>query len=228
MEKVIALDCDGVLLNYIDTYQKIYEEMFNTKISVVNPRSFTADTHLGINWKGRDKEQAAFYDLFAEKGWKSMIALPGAVEATHHMKDLGYKVVIVTSMPEDKAMDRASNLQNVGVYFNDVIACGSHSKAVAGVNLKEPHLKKLKPEYFADDLLSNFYNVSDITKCILIDWSCENNDEWNTDQVHQQVKVFDNHEYLLDFSIKHLNQPIKEKAKPFRMKFGHRISSPNK
>ena len=207
MSKVIALDCDGVLLNYIDTYKRIYEEMFDTKLSVVNPRSYLADTHLGIDWTDKEQEQREFYDLFGQKGWQSMIALPGAVEATKHMKELGYSIVVVTSMPENKALDRAQNLKNVGMTFDDVIACGSHSTAQIGVNLKEPHLKKLKPEYFADDLLSNFHNVSDITKCILIDWSCENNDEWNAHKEHQQVKIFDNHEYLYDFSVKHLNQP---------------------
>lgn len=206
MQKIIALDCDGVLLNYIDKYKSIYEEMFNTEISVVNPRSFTADVHLGIDWTGREKEQCDFYELFAQKGWKSMKALPGAVQATEHMRDLGYKVVVVTSMPEEKALDRASNLKDVGIYFNDVIACGCHSKTRPGLNLKESHLKKLKPEYFADDLLSNFYNVSDITKCVLIDWFCENNDDWNSHKETQQVKVFDNFESLIDFSNTHLKR----------------------
>lgn len=211
MSKIIALDCDGVLLDYIETYQKLYEEMFNVKITPANPRSFNVDKNLGIDWSGREDKQAEFYELFAEKGWKMMNPLPGAIDATKHMVDMGYEIIVVTSMPEEKALDRAMNLRNVGIPFKDVVACGSHSLAKDGVNLKEKHLKKIKPEYFADDLLSNFHNVSHMTKCVFIDWSCENNDAWNTDKEDKKVTVFDTHDSLFDFTKTHLNAHKKMK-----------------
>lgn len=211
MSKLIALDCDGVLLDYIETYKHLYEKMFNTKVIPVNPRSYNVDKNLGIDWTGREKKQDEFYEFFAQNGWKMMNPLPGAIEATRHMVDLGYEIVVVTSMPEEKAIDRAMNLKDVGIPFADVIACGSHSTAKEGFNLKERHLKKLNPEFFVDDLLSNFHNVSHIMKCVFIDWSCENNDVWNAHHHDKKVDVFDTHESLFDFSKKHLNlSPVKK------------------
>lgn len=215
MRKVIALDCDGVMLNYLDTYKKLYDEMFNTDVKVVNPRSFAPNMHFGISWTERQEDKLAFQVFFDENGWKNMKALPGAVEATKHMKELGFDIVVVTSIPKNKDLDRMINLEKAGFPINDLIACGAHSSTIPGSNLKEPYLKKIMPQYFVDDLLSNFHNVSDIMKCVLIDWSCENNDDWNSNKKEQIVEVFDTHEYLLDFSLKHLMQPHGEKKKKF-------------
>lgn len=201
-KKRIALDCDGVLLNYIDCYQKLYEELFKEKLTIANPKSYSADTHLGINWDGREKERKHFYEYFHDEGWLRMTPLHGAVEATQKLKNAGYEIFVVTSIPEDKDKDRAINLTQQGIIFDDVIACGSHSSS-NGFNIKKPHLDKLKPEYFVDDLISNFHGVSDDLKCVFIDWHCENNDDWK-DTSEPLIKIYSHHEKLLDFVNNHI------------------------
>lgn len=201
MSKNIALDCDGVLLDYLSCYKTLYEDLFNTKLKVVNPNSYSADKQFNINWENREKEQIKFYDYFAEKGWKAMKAIPGAVQATQKLKNAGYNIFIVTSIPFEKAYDRGLNLQEQGVIFDDVIACGNHSSS-NGLNIKKPYLDKIKPDFFADDLVSNFKDVSQNIKCVLIDWNCENNLELLTSP--SKIDIFSTHEYLSDFTNQHI------------------------
>jgi hypothetical protein len=199
--QTIALDCDGVILDYIECYKRLYNEFFNDNKKAVNPYSYTADIHLGIDWTHREKEQSAFYDYFGQNGWTSMKPISGAVEATKKIKEAGYKIVIVTSIPFDKANARHDNLLKEGVSFDDVIACGSHSTA-NGSNIKKPYLDKLAPQYFADDLLQNFSGVSDNINCVLIDWFCENNENFRKSE--NGIKVFSTHEKLIQFTDLHI------------------------
>lgn len=37
---IIALDCDGVLLDYCTTYAQIYEKAFGKQATLVEPRSY--------------------------------------------------------------------------------------------------------------------------------------------------------------------------------------------
>lgn len=37
---IIALDCDGVLLDYTTTYAQIYEKTFGKQLTVVQPKSY--------------------------------------------------------------------------------------------------------------------------------------------------------------------------------------------
>lgn len=200
IKKKIALDCDGVLLSYIECYKRLYEELFNTKIFIVNPQSYSADTHLGIDWTGRKDDQVKFYDYFAQHGWNSMQPLDGAVQATHMLKDAGYEIFVVTSIPEDKALARAYNLESHNFAFDDVIACGSHSTS-NGKNIKKVHLDKINPQFFVDDLISNFDGVSKNMDCVLIDWYCENNHSWHPES---EIQIHSRHEFLLDFVKDHI------------------------
>jgi beta-phosphoglucomutase-like phosphatase (HAD superfamily) len=37
---IIALDCDGVLLDYHTTYAQIYEKAFGKQLTIVSPNSY--------------------------------------------------------------------------------------------------------------------------------------------------------------------------------------------
>lgn len=200
MKKRIALDCDGVLLSYIECYKRLYEELFHTKLEIVNPHSYNADIQLGLDWSSRKQDQRKFYDYFSKHGWNSMKPLDGAVEATHKLKNAGFDIFVVTSIPEDKANARADNLLAHNFAFDDVIACGAHSKA-NGKNIKKVHLDKLNPQFFVDDLISNFDGVSQNMDCVLIDWYCENNNSWHPES---EIKIHSRHELLLNFVKEHI------------------------
>jgi FMN phosphatase YigB (HAD superfamily) len=44
-EKLIVLDCDGVLLNYNQTFGKIYEQYFNEPLTVTNSNAYHAENY---------------------------------------------------------------------------------------------------------------------------------------------------------------------------------------
>ena len=40
MKAIIALDCDGVLLDYQTTFAQIYERTFGKQLTIISPKSY--------------------------------------------------------------------------------------------------------------------------------------------------------------------------------------------
>lgn len=192
--KIIALDCDGVLLNYNQAYGKIYSETFNQPLQVAKPNAYHAHNYWGIEWDKQLEKKSIFQSAFNEHGWKNMPALEGSIEATHLLRSKGYKIFVVTSMPEFAEKHRHENLTNLGFAVDATIATGSKKDKK---NPKKPYIDALMPEFFVDDLIENFHNIDSPTKFVWIDWKCEDND-----QSHHRLnnlRIHHEHENLLDF-----------------------------
>lgn len=189
MNKLIVLDCDGVLLDYKTYYGKEYERFFGKKISISQLNSFHADNYYGITWEEKEHQQN-FWNNFQ---WHNMSPLEGAVEATNILKNKGYKIIVLTSIPASAQDTRHHNLLDLKMPIDATIACGYISKG----NPKKEYIEVLNPHYFVDDLASNFKGLKGNTKNILIEGlyhDCPNK------EVLPHVKIHKKFNSLRDFA----------------------------
>lgn len=153
--KIIALDCDHVLLDYNKTWGNLYSNFFKKPITIANPDAYYAQEYWGVDWTDRDEELLAFNHHFTLNGWSDMDALDGAIEATHILQDNGYKIFVVTRMPESGEKARSNNLNKLGFKFDSVIGTGNPKFG----NPKAPYIEALHPDYFVDDMIVNFVGI---------------------------------------------------------------------
>lgn len=193
--KIIALDCDDVLTEYNKRWGELYAEFFQLEsLPVVKPNAHYNTHRFGITWENREKERVAFDHYFNEKGWATMYALEGAAEATHMLKDMGYKIFVVTRMPKHAENHRTDNLNSLGITFDAVIGAG-HAKHKLH-NPKKEYINALEPEYFVDDLMDNFHEISENVKLVWLDLQRDPTDNYH---LFKDIKLHDKHPNLLNF-----------------------------
>lgn len=172
--KRAVLDCDGVLVDYNSHFGEIYRMAFKKQLNIINPRAYHATEYWGVTLSKEEKQK--FYAYFDKFGWGTMPALKGAVESTHALKAHGYEIIVVTSMNERASQARMDNLHSLGVVFDDFYATGRVSREK---NPKEKILNDLMPEWFVDDLITNFVGLHSNIKCALIDSDLHGNPNQN-------------------------------------------------
>jgi phosphoglycolate phosphatase-like HAD superfamily hydrolase len=192
--KIIALDCDHVLLDYNKAWAALYKNYFKKELFPTNHKAYYASHYWGVDWIGREHEEQEFYDHFTHHGWRDMKAMEGAIEATHLLHDAGYKIFVVTRMPPSGEVARSANLYDLGFKFDAVIGTGDSLEH----NPKKPYIEALKPNYFVDDMISNFTGIDTNrhTKLVWLDIGLEHAENDTLRQTHEIDHIHNN---LLDF-----------------------------
>ncbi len=193
--KMIALDCDDVLTDYNSRWGELYAEFFEVDNFIPkNKKAHYATDYWGVNWINREKERNAFEHFFHEKGWSSMKALDGAVEATKILKEMDYSIFVVTRMPKSGQDFRTQNLKELGFSFDAVIGTGhSHNELH---NPKKEYIEALEPQYFVDDLMDNFHGINSRTKFVWLDLE---RDPTPNHHLFKDIPLHDTHPNLLSF-----------------------------
>ncbi len=192
--KIIALDCDHVLLDYNKAWAALYKKFFNKQLYATKEKAYYASEYWGVDWKGREEEEKAFYDYFTHNGWRDMEAMEGAIEATRILKEEEYKIFVVTRMPQSGEPARSANLHDLGFKFDAVIGTGDSYKH----NPKKPYIEALKPDYFVDDMIINFTGIdtNNCTKFVWLDIGLEHAENDELKNIHEIHHI---HSNLLDF-----------------------------
>lgn len=193
---VIALDVDGVLLDYAHGYSRVWEQTFNEKVSLVNPGAYWPMERYGLRFlKGQDLKR--FNSNFDHEFWSSLPALPGAVDAVKSLKEYGFRVVCVSALKEEFANARAENLRKHGFLIDELIATGGMQEEHQSP--KALALSKINAKVFVDDYAPYFKGVDKQTgiHLALIDRQSEN----SPNQHHKQHLPIDSlHSDIVDFS----------------------------
>lgn len=195
---IIALDADGVLVHYNKAYGTIWNEHFEEQLSVVDATAYHATTYWGVSNPAKDHP---FWELFTLKGWRTMEAMDGAVEACKKLHAAGYRLVCVTSMPADKQQDRFDNLRDLGFPIDEVIATGSRFGFKG--NPKKEAIEELQPLYFVDDELRKLKDLPDSIHCVLVDPGHSDSPNEGQDDSYLTMRVSS----LLDFANQLLAAP---------------------
>lgn len=191
-KRIIALDADGVLLDYNKTAARVWERAFGVYPAMRDPKAYHFRNVYAMDLVD-DGMRAKYYATFARIGWRNMPAMPGAVEACQRLHDMGYELQVVSSMPTAFAAQRRDNLRDLGMPIAGVTATG---RAKGGGNPKMAALLDFMPVAFVDDLLCNFEGVHDKMHCALIHWDSVD----NPNEAHEHVLKASTHTDMLDFA----------------------------
>jgi hypothetical protein len=151
MDKVIALDGDGVVFDYRKAYPAVWKAAFGTEITMVEPNAYHAHTAYGVQFESAEQE-TQFFACFGEEAWATMPLMGGADEACSMLADCGYRLVIVSSMNPKFAAARKRNCELHGLPISEVYAV----KRTGDGNPKLSILHELQPLALVDDLMDNF------------------------------------------------------------------------
>ena len=113
MNKIIAIDCDGVLLNW--------EQSFDDWMAFQGfPKHASDHYDVSMNYHMNKGQCEVLVKIFNESAWmKFLKPIEGAVKNVKKLADLGYKFHVITSQTLDKKANqlREENLKEV---FGDV------------------------------------------------------------------------------------------------------------
>lgn len=124
--KIIALDCDGVLLDYGLAYGDAWSRAFSEAPILYNPNAYWPIDRWNVpTLSGQALEQlrSAFDEVF----WSSIPAIDGALEACQLLVNAGYELVCVTAISDLHLPARRHNLEALGFPIADVIATANEA-----------------------------------------------------------------------------------------------------
>lgn len=182
---LIALDADGVLLDYNRGYGGVWEKHFGVAPELCEPRAYHATTYWGVENPPKDH---AFWEQFDREGWANMPAMPGALEACLRLSQAGHTLVCVTSMPEHRAEMRLANLKELGFPIERVIATGTPEDKT--INPKKQAIEALQPDWFVDDELRKLKDLPGV-RTVLIDPEHPDTPNLNQEDSYLSLRVAD-------------------------------------
>jgi len=145
---LIALDADGVLVDYHAGYAKAWQRAFGETLTVKDPDGYSVFDRYGIPRLGAEKRtqlRAAMDVQF----WSTLPAMNGALEACNMLKDAGFGLVCVSAVKNKYRQAREQNLQDLGFPLEAVYAAPK-----TGTQTQSPKaaiLSDLVPAAFVDD-----------------------------------------------------------------------------
>jgi len=147
--RTIALDADGVLLDYHLAYAAAWQRAFGTYPPEKDPQAYWPIDRWEVQrLSGEPLER--FGRAFDEVFWESIPAIEGAVDACHALSNAGYELVCVSALPEKFGQARQRNLRRLGFPIETVHA----TEHTAGARSpKADLLNMMRPVAFVDDYL---------------------------------------------------------------------------
>ncbi len=124
MQTIIALDADGVLLDYNLAYAGAWERAFGMRPRERDPQAYWAIDRWEVerlSGERLDRFRAAFDEQF----WSSVPAIPGALRACQALHEAGYELVCVSALGAHYEDFRLQNLRALEFPIARVIATGS-------------------------------------------------------------------------------------------------------
>jgi phosphoglycolate phosphatase-like HAD superfamily hydrolase len=146
---LIALDADGVLLDFHLGYASAWQRAFGAAPRERDPLAYWPMDRWEVE-RLDDAKRAHFRNHFDETFWTTVPAIPGAVEACHRLHDAGFDLVCVSALEAEFEGARLRNLRELGFPIERVIATGN---AAGERSPKADAITALDPLAFVDDYL---------------------------------------------------------------------------
>ncbi|WP_370678687.1 HAD family hydrolase [Comamonas sp. GB3 AK4-5] len=159
LSKTIALDADGVLLNYNLAYAAAWERAFGLAPALKNAQAYWAVDRWDVQHLEGEPLQR-FRASFDRDFWSSVPAMAGAVQACHRLVAAGWELVCVSALKPEFAQARQDNLSQLGFPIGRVIATSGAVPGGSSISPKARALAELAPAAFVDDYLPYFQGVS--------------------------------------------------------------------
>lgn len=165
MSRTIALDADGVLLDYNAAYAVAWRKAFGVLPALRDPNAYWPIDRWAVE-QISGKALTRFRSEFNEEFWSTIPAIDGAVEACMRLADAGYRLVCVTALEEAFAESRRHNLLTLGFPISEVIVTAS---AGLDVSPKRAAIERLMPAAFVDDFLPYHHGIpAEVHKALIL------------------------------------------------------------
>ena len=146
---LIALDCDGVLLDFQLGYASAWARAFGERPAERDPLAYWPMDRWQVERLSPER-RPLFRAAFDAHFWTTMAPLAGALEACHRLHDAGFELVCVSALDLEFEAARLRNLRNLGFPIERVIATGN---AEGARSPKAEAIELLAPIAFVDDYL---------------------------------------------------------------------------
>lgn len=157
--KKVALDTDGVLLNFIDQFAQCASQTVGRPISQQS-NLYNLDSRFGLS----PEEVALVWKVFgSSKQWAQLHPLDGAFDAVRQLEKAGYEIHVVTAIPEEFRDDRLGNFSKHG-FTPASIHC-----TATGPQGKIAPLAQVDPFMYVDDRLEHLHNSLHVPVLVWID-----------------------------------------------------------
>ena len=147
---LIALDCDGVLLDFHLGYATAWERAFGAAPAERDPLAYWPMDRWEVD-RLTPERRPLFRAAFDEHFWATMPAIPGALEACVRLHDAGNELVCVTALDNEFEAARLRNLRSLGFPIERVFATGN---AEGERSPKADIIEALDPVAFVDDYIA--------------------------------------------------------------------------
>ncbi|WP_172202592.1 HAD family hydrolase [Niveibacterium sp. COAC-50] len=162
---IIALDADGVLLDYNLAYADVWERAYGVRPIERDPDAYWAKDRWDVPHLA-DEALSQFRRFFDEAFWSSLPAMAGAIEACQLLHDAGHELVCVTAMQPQFAQARESNLRKLGFPISRVLATGGDASRGSP---KRSALEQIDAQVLVDDYLPFLVGLPEPVHRALID-----------------------------------------------------------
>lgn len=159
MKKIIALDADGVLLDYNFAYAKAWERIFGEFPKERNPQAYWPYDRYAVSWLEGDN-LSRFQAAFDEDFWSNLTALPDALNACSRLVLAGYELVCVSALPLRFQEARWQNLQQLHLPISRIYTTPRMEEHSGATNTKAIVINELQPAAFVDDYLPFLLGVN--------------------------------------------------------------------
>ncbi|WP_043004437.1 HAD family hydrolase [Comamonas testosteroni] len=203
--RIIAVDADGVLLDYNLAYASAWERVFGERPALKRPGAYWAMDRWGVA-SLQGEALSRFRASLDAQFWSSIPAIAGALQACEQLCDAGYELVCVSAIQPQFAEARQVNLRRLGFPISRVIA--TSGSAAPGPSPKAQALAQLQPLAFVDDFLPYFDGVdARIHKALVL------REQGGSPNTGPGLQAIDStHATLADFSPWWLNQYQEEQT----------------
>jgi phosphoglycolate phosphatase-like HAD superfamily hydrolase len=146
---LIALDCDGVLLDFQLGYASAWARAFGQAPAERDPLAYWPMDRWAVE-RLTPERRPLFRAAFDAHFWTTLPPIEGALDACHRLHAAGFELVCVSALELEFEAARLRNLRDLGFPIERVIATGN---AEGERSPKADAIESLNPIAFVDDYL---------------------------------------------------------------------------
>ena len=161
---LIALDCDGVLLDFQLGYASAWQRAFGHAPAERDPLAYWPMDRWRVERLDTER-RAVFRAAFDEHFWTTMPPIDSAVQACQRLHDAGFELICVSALDLAFEPARLRNLRTLGFPIERVIATGN---AEGARSPKADAIERLQPVAFVDDYLPYMRGLPDHVHTALV------------------------------------------------------------
>ena len=146
---LIALDCDGVLLDFTLGYASAWARAFGQTPAERDPLAYWPVDRWAVE-RLTPERRPVFRAAFDAHFWATLPPIDGALDACQRLHAAGFELVCVSALELEFEAARLRNLRDLGFPIERVIATGN---AEGARSPKADAIERLNPIAFVDDYL---------------------------------------------------------------------------